>query len=153
MSSISSKTPQKSRKEKEKERDRERDKERKLSQQEPNNERLKTVVRRLPPNLPEEIFWQSVQSWVTEDTAVWKTYYPGKIRKRYTWSFENLNKLIIISSSVRTRRTSHPVHILHSRRKNNSNCSVASMMATFLGIRQVRYCAVLDGQLLICYRR
>ena len=24
-------------------------------------ERLKSVVRRLPPNLPEEIFWQSVQ--------------------------------------------------------------------------------------------
>ena len=82
MSAISSKV-QKTRKEKEKE----RDKERKLSQQEPNNERLKTVVRRLPPNLPEGIFWQSVQSWVTEDTAVWKTYYPGKVRKRYDWSF------------------------------------------------------------------
>ena len=63
--------------------DKERDKERKLSQSEPNNERLKTVVRRLPPNLPEEIFWQSVQTWVTEDTAVWKAYYPGKLRKRY----------------------------------------------------------------------
>jgi hypothetical protein len=72
---------QKTRKEKEK------DKERKLSQQEPNNERLKTVVRRLPPNLPEGIFWQSVQSWVTEDTAIWKTYYPGKVRKRYAWFF------------------------------------------------------------------
>ena len=66
-----------------KEKDKERDKERKISQQESNNERLKTVVRRLPPNLPEGIFWQSVQSWVTEDTAVWKTYYPGKVRKRY----------------------------------------------------------------------
>ena len=81
LSAISSKTPQKSRKEK----DKERDKERKNSQPEPNNERLKTVVRRLPPNLPEGIFWQSVQSWVTEDTAVWKTYYPGKLRKRYDW--------------------------------------------------------------------
>ncbi|KAF8803356.1 hypothetical protein BYT27DRAFT_7051397, partial [Phlegmacium glaucopus] len=65
-----------------KEKDKERDKERKLSQAEPNNERLKTVVRRLPPNLPEEIFWQSVQPWVSEDTTVWKIYYPGKLRKR-----------------------------------------------------------------------
>ena len=130
-----------------KERDKERDKERKISQQEPNNERLKTVVRRLPPNLPEGIFWQSVQSWVTEDTTVWKTYYPGKVRKRYALSFlESLDKSIIISWSVRTRRTSHLAHILHSRRKNSSNCSVASMMVMFLGIKQVRYCAVLEGQ-------
>lgn len=75
---MSSPKAQKTRKEK----DRERDKERKLSQPDPTNERLKTVVRRLPPNLPEEIFWQSVQPWVTEDTTVWKTYYTGKIRKR-----------------------------------------------------------------------
>lgn len=47
-------------------------------------ERLKTVVRRLPPNLPEEIFWQSVQAWVTDDTVTWKSYCPGKLRtKRY----------------------------------------------------------------------
>jgi regulator of nonsense transcripts 3 len=88
---------QKTRKEKEKE----RDKERKLSQQEPNNERLKTVVRRLPPNLPEGIFWQSVQSWVTEDTAVWKTYYPGKVRKRYALSLldKSINYHIMFSAN------------------------------------------------------
>ncbi|KAF8128566.1 Smg-4/UPF3 family-domain-containing protein [Boletus edulis] len=45
-------------------------------------ERLKTVVRRLPPNLPEEIFWQSVQAWVTEDTVTWKSYHPGKLRTK-----------------------------------------------------------------------
>ena len=45
-------------------------------------ERLKTVVRRLPPNLPEEVFWQSVQAWVTEDTVSWKAYYPGKFRTK-----------------------------------------------------------------------
>ncbi|KAI9464082.1 Smg-4/UPF3 family-domain-containing protein [Lactarius psammicola] len=45
-------------------------------------ERLKTIVRRLPPNLPEHIFWQSVQPWVTDDTALWKEFYPGKSRKR-----------------------------------------------------------------------
>jgi len=53
------------------------------SQPAPNGtERLKTVVRRLPPNLPEEIFWQSVQAWVTEDTITWKSYHPGKLRTK-----------------------------------------------------------------------
>ena len=96
MSAMSSKI-QKTRKEK----DKERDKERKVSQQEPNNERLKTVVRRLPPNLPEGIFWQSVQSWVTEDTAVWKTYYPGKVRKRYAlWNLSlDINYHIMFSAN------------------------------------------------------
>lgn len=45
-------------------------------------ERLKTVVRRLPANLPEEIFWQSVQNWVSEDTISWKVFYAGKLRKK-----------------------------------------------------------------------
>ena len=45
-------------------------------------ERLKTIVRRLPPNLPEPIFWESVQTWVTDDTVLWKEFYPGKLRKK-----------------------------------------------------------------------
>ncbi|RDB17122.1 Regulator of nonsense transcripts UPF3 [Hypsizygus marmoreus] len=45
-------------------------------------ERLKTVVRRLPPNLPEDVFWGSVEPWVNDETATWKAYYPGKSRKR-----------------------------------------------------------------------
>ncbi|THG98105.1 hypothetical protein EW145_g7482 [Phellinidium pouzarii] len=52
----------------------------------PNNvgtDKLKTVVRRLPPNLPEDVFWQSVQPWVSEETVSWKMFYPGKIRKKY----------------------------------------------------------------------
>ncbi|KAG2347284.1 hypothetical protein BDR05DRAFT_877382 [Suillus weaverae] len=55
-----------------------------LKPQAPANatERLKTVVRRLPPNLPEEIFWQSVQTWVTDDSVSWKVYHAGKLRKR-----------------------------------------------------------------------
>ncbi|KAH8112273.1 Smg-4/UPF3 family-domain-containing protein [Phellopilus nigrolimitatus] len=60
--------------------------ERKAAAAQPNNvtaDKLKTVVRRLPPNLPEDIFWQSVQPWVTDETASWKTFYPGKIRKKY----------------------------------------------------------------------
>ena len=50
--------------------------------QKSQTERLKTIVRRLPPNLPEEIFWQSVSKWVTEETATWKAYYPGKFKTR-----------------------------------------------------------------------
>jgi regulator of nonsense transcripts 3 len=48
-----------------------------------SNDRLKIVVRRLPPNLPEEIFWQSVQEWVTDDTVSWKFFYGGKLKKKW----------------------------------------------------------------------
>lgn len=61
--------------------DKDKDKDGELAKEE-KADRLKTVVRRLPPNLPEEVFWQSVQPWVTEETASWKVYHPGKIRKR-----------------------------------------------------------------------
>ncbi|KAJ8700820.1 hypothetical protein PTI98_003810 [Pleurotus ostreatus] len=64
---------------------RDRDKERKDKTQvqvSAPGDRLKTIVRRLPPNLPEDIFWQSVQAWVTEDTVTWKVYYLGKASKR-----------------------------------------------------------------------
>lgn len=64
---------------------RDRDKERKdktQAQVSAPGDRLKTIVRRLPPNLPEDIFWQSVQAWVTEDTVTWKVYYLGKASKR-----------------------------------------------------------------------
>jgi regulator of nonsense transcripts 3 len=58
-------------------------KERRLGQTKANgSERLKTVVRRLPPNLPEQIFWQSVQTWVTDDTVLWKEFWPGKVKKK-----------------------------------------------------------------------
>lgn len=63
--------------------ERERDKKERLSQPPVSTERLKTVVRRLPPNLPEDVFWQSVQSWVSDETVTWKLFYPGKLRKRY----------------------------------------------------------------------
>ena len=52
-------------------------------QQSPAPIRLKTVVRRLPPNLPEVVFWQSVQPWVTDETASWKIFYQGKLRKKW----------------------------------------------------------------------
>lgn len=70
-----------------KSKDKEKEKEKKArSSQKPQVERRKTVVRRLPPNLPEDIFWQSVQSWVSDETVTWKVYQPGKFRKRYVIS-------------------------------------------------------------------
>ena len=45
-------------------------------------DRLKTIVRRLPPNLPEDVFWQSVAKWVSDETVSWKVYYPGKFKTR-----------------------------------------------------------------------
>ncbi|KAJ4001906.1 Smg-4/UPF3 family-domain-containing protein [Lentinula boryana] len=71
-------SPTKSKKEKVRA-ERGKDKERKEKAPQ-HTERLKTVVRKLPPNLPEEIFWQSVQLWVGDDTVSWKTYFPGKLR-------------------------------------------------------------------------
>ncbi|GLB39800.1 putative smg-4/UPF3 family protein [Lyophyllum shimeji] len=59
-----------------------KDRERNKDKQPQVSERLKTVVRRLPPNLPEDIFWGSVATWVTDDTVTWKAYYGGKSRKR-----------------------------------------------------------------------
>ncbi|CUA75053.1 Regulator of nonsense transcripts UPF3 [Rhizoctonia solani] len=47
-----------------------------------NTPRLKVVVRRLPPNLPENIFWQSVAQWVTDESSSWKLYVPGKLRTK-----------------------------------------------------------------------
>ncbi|KAF8344320.1 uncharacterized protein EI90DRAFT_2850383, partial [Cantharellus anzutake] len=44
--------------------------------------RLKTVVRRLPPSLPEEVFWKSVSLWVTPETSTFRSYHPGKPRTR-----------------------------------------------------------------------
>ncbi|KAF9448098.1 hypothetical protein P691DRAFT_801340 [Macrolepiota fuliginosa MF-IS2] len=64
-----------------KSRDKDRDRDRKEKTLLPG-ERLKIVVRRLPPNLPEDIFWQSVSNWVTDETITWKIYFPGKPRKR-----------------------------------------------------------------------
>lgn len=67
-----------------KDRDKERDRKEKM--QSPG-ERLKIVVRRLPSNLPEDIFWHSVSNWVTDNSVSWKAYYPGKPKKRCALSW------------------------------------------------------------------
>ncbi|BGP22665.1 regulatorof nonsense transcripts 3 [Rhodotorula toruloides] len=56
------------------------------------NQRLKLVVRRLPPDLPPAVFWKTVSSWVTREGAdgeglegaeqvVWSQYKQGKVRR------------------------------------------------------------------------
>lgn len=60
----------------------------KKSQGKPQNERLKIIVRRLPPNIPEEIFWQSVSEWVSDETVSWRSFHAGKVRKRYALTTE-----------------------------------------------------------------
>ena len=41
--------------------------------------RTKLVIRHLPPNLPEELLWKTIEPWVNEKTCVWKRYAPGSI--------------------------------------------------------------------------
>ncbi|KAI8071882.1 Smg-4/UPF3 family-domain-containing protein [Thamnidium elegans] len=44
-----------------------------------NTLKTKIVVRRLPPNLPEEIFMNSVKPWISEETVDYSLYVPGKL--------------------------------------------------------------------------
>jgi regulator of nonsense transcripts 3 len=44
--------------------------------------KTKVVVRRLPPNIPEEIFFNSVKAWVNESTTGWQLFVPGKLSSR-----------------------------------------------------------------------
>lgn len=67
---------------KEKERDKDKDKNDRSLTSGPV-ERLKTVVRRLPANLPEDVFWNSVQTWVSDETVTWKSFFSGKLRKKW----------------------------------------------------------------------
>lgn len=46
------------------------------------NDRLKAVVRRLPSNLSEAIFWKSVEPWVTAETVTLRSYHAGKLKTR-----------------------------------------------------------------------
>ncbi|CAG8509855.1 3570_t:CDS:2 [Acaulospora colombiana] len=43
-------------------------------------QRIKAVVRKLPPNLPEEIFWRSCELWVNDNTVKERWYRPGRTK-------------------------------------------------------------------------
>ncbi|KIJ16461.1 hypothetical protein PAXINDRAFT_10911 [Paxillus involutus ATCC 200175] len=97
------------------------------SQQPPNGaERLKTVVRRLPPNLPEEIFWQSVQAWVSDETVTWRMFCPGKTRKRV--NKENLPSRAYIAfkneEQVATFSREYDGHLFRDKAGNESQAVV-----------------------------
>ena len=40
--------------------------------------RLKLVIRRLPPTIPEDIFWKSISPWIDDGKSTWKKWYQGK---------------------------------------------------------------------------
>jgi regulator of nonsense transcripts 3 len=56
-------------------------------------QRLKVVVRKLPPDLPPKVFWQTTAQWITREDSdaegvpgaervAWSQYRQGKVRKR-----------------------------------------------------------------------
>lgn len=50
-----------------------------ISENRPAHCKTKVVVRCLPPNLPEPVFWDAVKDWVNEITADWSCFYAGKV--------------------------------------------------------------------------
>jgi regulator of nonsense transcripts 3 len=40
--------------------------------------RNKLVIRRLPPTLPEDIFWKSLDPWISDGKCQWKRYIQGR---------------------------------------------------------------------------
>jgi regulator of nonsense transcripts 3 len=43
-------------------------------------QRIKAIVRKLPPNLPEELFWRSCELWVNDDTVKEKWFMKGALK-------------------------------------------------------------------------
>lgn len=48
-----------------------------------NAPKTKVVVRRLPPNLPEDVFMNAVKRWTSDEVVDYKFYVPGKLSQRY----------------------------------------------------------------------
>ncbi|KAI9308300.1 Smg-4/UPF3 family-domain-containing protein [Cunninghamella echinulata] len=73
---TSIKDKQKIAEKKKKRRERKKKKSKRTKKNEP---KTKVVVRRLPPNLPEDIFMNAVKQWTTDDLVDYKIYIPGKL--------------------------------------------------------------------------
>lgn len=43
-------------------------------------QRIKAVVRKLPPNLPEDLFWRSCELWVNDNTVKEKWFRKGDMK-------------------------------------------------------------------------
>ena len=52
-----------------------------------NVTKTKVVVRRLPPLIPENLFFESVKQWVNEETCTWSRFHQGRISKRQSISY------------------------------------------------------------------
>lgn len=48
--------------------------------------RLKLVIRRLPPTIPEDIFWRSIAPWVDDGKSTWRRWCQGKKADEYVSS-------------------------------------------------------------------
>ncbi|KAL5520728.1 hypothetical protein ACEPAF_2730 [Sanghuangporus sanghuang] len=92
--------------------------------QSPAHDKLKTIVRRLPPNLPEDVFWQSVQPWVTDETVSWRAFYPGKIRKKHNVNKEDMPSRAYIAfrtvEKLATFSQAYDGHIFRDKTGNES---------------------------------
>jgi hypothetical protein len=101
--------------------------------------KLKLVVRRLPPNLPEEIFWKSVEPWVNPETSGWKVYNQGKIAKSLVvlpallarrHAFRSSSSAFTFFCLGQIKRTSSRGPTSTSSRPNPSSLSTVIMTAT-----------------------
>jgi regulator of nonsense transcripts 3 len=66
------------------------------------NDNLKVVVRRLPPTLPEEVFWSSVEPYLKlnggddwQTNCDWRVYVSGRGRKGCVFN-STLESLVVL---------------------------------------------------------
>lgn len=109
--------------------------------------KLKIVVRRLPANIPEEIFWSSTAQWVNDETAGWKVFRKGKVAKAYvapallsssgTPELLHLTQLMpSLNAATRSRRTRELTFC--SRTRLLYSTFTGATMATSSATRPVR---------------
>ncbi len=60
-------------------------------------ERLKCVVRLLPPSLKEEEFWEETKDFISDDSTTYKYFAQGKFSKKYGLFFLNLCHRFILT--------------------------------------------------------
>ncbi|KAG8962092.1 hypothetical protein FRC00_010365 [Tulasnella sp. 408] len=87
--------------------------------------RLKVVVRRLPPNLPEAVFWESVTPWVDAQTTSWKQFCPGKLRPKGVNKENILSRAYIVFNTEEQLRNFHRDYDGHLFRDKSGNESQA----------------------------
>ncbi|KIO20158.1 hypothetical protein M407DRAFT_30192 [Tulasnella calospora MUT 4182] len=87
--------------------------------------RLKVVVRRLPPNLPEGVFWESVTPWVDAQTTSWKQFWPGKLRPKGVNKENVLSRAYIVFNTEEQLKNFHRDYDGHLFRDKSGNESQA----------------------------